>query len=161
MAVATLTQMGARLIHHGQTEGRATRLPVFLGRFPTEPVDTSLASFYASLLRALQDPTFRFGHWRLCERVGWEGNDAYANLVAWCWEGARRWLVVVNLSDRRSAGLVRAPWPELRDTTCRLVDPTNELAYERNGSDLCDGMYVELDAWAWHLFDVEAAPEVR
>ena len=38
-AVATLTQTGARLIHDGQLQGRRVRLPVFLGRFPDEPVD--------------------------------------------------------------------------------------------------------------------------
>src|SRR5262245_46561150 len=66
VAVATLTQCGARLVHDGQTTGRRQHLPVFLGRFPEEPRDDDLAEFYRSLLAALSDPTFHEGQWRLC-----------------------------------------------------------------------------------------------
>ena len=38
----------------------------------------------------------------------------------------------------------------------RLVDPTNDVAYERDGDDLVDGLYVELAPWGWHLFRVDA-----
>ena len=41
--MAALTQTGARLIHDGQLQGRRVRLPVFLGRFPAEPVDDGIA----------------------------------------------------------------------------------------------------------------------
>ena len=67
VTVAALTQTGARLVHEGQMEGRTVRLPVFLGRFPPEPVDADLAAFHRSLLAALDDPTFRTGTWRLCD----------------------------------------------------------------------------------------------
>ena len=62
---------------------------------------------------------------------------------------------MVNLSDRPAAGVVRAPWDELRVSDCRLVDPTNDVAYVRTGDELCDGLYVELGPWAWHLFRIE------
>jgi hypothetical protein len=159
LAVTTLTQTGARLVHDGQAEGRKVRLPVFLGRFPDEPVDEDLAEFYASLWAAVQDPTFRHGRWRLCERTGWDGDDRFENLVAWCWDGESRWLVVVNLSDAAAAGLVHAPWDDLRGCPCTLTDPTNDVSFEREGSSLVDGLFVELGPWAWHLFRVEAALE--
>ncbi len=41
-AVTMLTLPGARLLHEGQFEGRTVRLPVFLGRRPTEAPDTDL-----------------------------------------------------------------------------------------------------------------------
>ena len=41
-AVAILTLMGAKLLHEGQFEARKVRLPVFLGRRPSEPVDPEL-----------------------------------------------------------------------------------------------------------------------
>jgi hypothetical protein len=28
--------------------------------------------------------------------------------------------------------------------------------YERSGDDLRNGLYVSLDAWGWHLFDLTA-----
>jgi hypothetical protein len=160
-AVATLTQTGARLVHHGQMEGRKVRLPVFLRRFPPEAVDADLAEFHRSLLVAVDDPTFRTGTWRLCDRSGWPGNDTFEQLVAWCWDGNPRWLVVVNLSAARANGHVRAPWGDLRGQSLRLVDPTADIAYDRTGDELCDGLYVELDPWCWHLFRLEFADEHR
>jgi hypothetical protein len=142
-------------VHHGQTDGATVHLPVFLGRFPSAPVDHELAAFYAALLGVLADPTFHRGDWQLCERSGWPGDDTFEDLVAWCWEGDRRWLVVVNLADRVASGHVRAPWDDLRGQPVRLIDPTHDVAFDRSGDDLCDGLYVHLDPWDWHLFRVE------
>jgi hypothetical protein len=155
VAVAALTQTGARLVHHGQTHGWRTHLPVFLGRYPPESRDDDLAAFYESLLAALADPTFHRGRWRLCDRWGWEGNQSFESIVAWCWEGDSRWLVAVNLSDQTVAAVVRAPWDDLRGRRVRLVDPTNDLCFVREGDDVRDGMYVELGPWRWHLLRIE------
>jgi hypothetical protein len=103
----------------------------------------------------LADPTFRAGRWRLCERSGWPGDDRYLNLVAWCWEGATRWLIVVNLSDSAVAGMVRTPWAELRGRQWQLTDPTRNIAFQRSGDDLVNGLFVELDAWQWHMFRID------
>lgn len=154
VAVATLTQCGMRLVHDGQTIGRRTRLPVFLGRYPEEPADVDLDSFYRRLLGALRDPTLRTGDWELGEVFGWEGDAAADQLVAWCWTGPSRWLAAVNLGDAPAAARVAAPWPELRGTTLLLHDPTQAVTYERTGDDVVDGLYVELPAWGWHLFRV-------
>jgi hypothetical protein len=159
ITVATLTQTGARLVHHGQIEGSKTRLPVFLGRYPIEPTDDDLAAFHRSLLASLHDPTFRHGRWQLCDRWGWDGDDRWQNLVAWSWDGESRWLVVVNLSDATSAGKVRAPWDDLRGSAWHLVDLTNDVSFQRDGNDLCDGLYVELGPWSWHLFRIEPVEE--
>ena len=155
VAITALTQTGARLVHDGQIEGRTVHLPMFLGRFPAEPSDPELATFYGTLLTALKDPTFRTGRWQLCERSGWPGNDTAQNLVAWSWEGGTRWLVVVNLSAATATGHVRAPWEDLRRRRWRLLDPTHDTVFERSGDDLRDGLYVELGPWEWHLFHVE------
>jgi hypothetical protein len=157
VAVATLTQAGARLVHDGQTEGRRTRLPVFLSRFPAEHADPGLVGFYDALLAALADSTFHTGSWRLCDRWGWQGNDGFDRIVSWCWEGETRWLVAVNLSDQRAAAMVRAPWDDLAGQQVGLTDPTNDVTYERSGDDLVAGLYVELAPWGWHLFRVESA----
>ena len=154
-AVATLTQTGARLVHDGQIDGRKVRLPVFLGRYPDEPTDRELADFYDTLLAALKDPTFRTGTWELCDCSGWPGNDTTANLVAWSWNGERRWLIVVNLSDADASGHVRAPWDDLQGGRFTLTDPTTGAVFERTGDDLTDGLYVQLAPWSWHVLNVE------
>jgi hypothetical protein len=128
---------------------------VFLDRFPDEPANDDLAAFYESLWSVLGDPTFRHGRWRLCDRSGWEGNEGFENIVSWCWDGETRWLVAVNLGDTTSAAHVRTPWGDLRGQSCRLVDDTNHVTYDRDGDALCDGLFVELGPWSWHLFRVE------
>ena len=87
--------------------------------------------------------------------VGWDGDDRFENLVAWCWEGDSRWLIIVNLSDAASAGHVHVPWADLRGSQCTLVDHATGVAYERTGDDLCDGLFVELGPWWWHLFGIQ------
>lgn len=155
-AVAALTQTGARLIHHGQLQGRRTRLPVFLGRFPDETDDPAITDLYRTLLPVLADRTLHDGRWQLAERSGWSGSG-FENLVAWCWDGPTRWLVVVNLSGLPVTGQVRVPLDDLHGRTWRLVDPTHDVAYDRHGHDLVDGMFVRLGGWDWHLLRIDPA----
>jgi hypothetical protein len=158
VAIATLTQCGARLVHDGQTEGRRTHLPVFLGRFPQEPRDADLVAFYDRLLDVLSDPAFHEGVWRLCETTGWDDNPTSQQVVSWCWTAGSRWLVVVNLGEGSASAHVAAPWPDLRGQAILLHDPTQGVSFDRKGDDLNDGLYVELPGWGWHLFRVDPAP---
>jgi hypothetical protein len=150
IAVATLTQTGARLVHHGQIEGRKAHLPVFLGRTPRERIDDDLASFYRSLLKVLRDSTFRAGDWQFCEVA-----DASTDLVSWCWDGEHRWLIVVNLGAAPASGHVRLPWGDLAGRDYRLADPLTGIVIIGSGDDLRSGLDIELDPWRWHFFGVE------
>ena len=88
VTVATLTQAGMRLVHEGQLGGARTRLPVFLGRFPDEPVDESLVGVPPLAARRPRRPRLPRGRLAAgCDRSGWAGNDGYDNLVAWTWDG--------------------------------------------------------------------------
>lgn len=158
-AVAMLTLPGARLLHEGQFEGRKVRLPVFLGRRPTEPSDHDLATFYARLLRETGRELYRNGVWRLCERWGWPDNQSCRNILVWCWvKDDERALVLVNFSAVTSQALIRVPWDELRENVWRLEDRLSNDTFERSGNDLRDaGLYVELRPWECHLFQVHAA----
>jgi hypothetical protein len=154
IAVATLTQTGARLVHHGQMEGRRVRLPVFLGRSLRERIDDELASFYRSLVTALRDRTFRSGDWAQCE-VSDRPGEGSPHLVAWCWDGDRRWLIVVNLSAATTSGQVRVPWGDTAGRDYRLADPLTGASIIGSGDDLSSGLYVELGPWQWHFLDVQ------
>ena len=152
--MTALSQTGARLVHDGQLEGR-TRAPAGVpGGRPDEPADPDLKAFYERLLTALGDDVFRDGEWHLGGRSGWDGNDAWENLVAWGWRGESRKLVVVNLSGGSAAGHVSLPWDELRGRAWQLDDAAGGERYERSGDDLRDGLYVALEPWSWHLFDL-------
>jgi hypothetical protein len=154
-AVTALTLPGARLVHEGQMEGRRVRLPVFLARRPPEPPDLELLAFYRRLLDALCSGDFLRGTWRLCERTGWSDNESCRNLVSWCWRQAEsRHLIVVNLSDVPSQGLVQVPWDDLKGRSWRLQDVFTSANYERDGDEMCGpGFYVDLPAWGIHFLE--------
>ncbi len=153
-AVTTATQLGARLFQEGQFEGRKTRLPVFLGRRPQEPLDGQLQEFYAKLLKVIDDVAFHDGQWSLCQRSGWPDNASFQNLVAWSWtHDEDRYLIVVNLSDGTVQAQVQMPWGDLRGGSWRLADALSDAIYERNGDDLAShGLYVELGPWGYNCF---------
>jgi len=157
-AVAMLTLTGAKLLHEGQFEGRKVRLPVFLGRRPTEPIDRDLVAFYEHLLKKVTRDVFRNGEWRLCERSGWPENQSHLNVLAWCWtKDGERHVVVVNFRQQPSQALVRVPWDELRGKSWRLHDALSGEAYDRSGDEMRDaGLYVDLGPWQCHLFRVAA-----
>ena len=152
-AVTIATLPGARLFHEGQFEGRKVRLPVFLGRRPVEPVDPDLRVFYRTLLKAVSDKGLHDGEWRLCERTGWPDNASHQNLVAWCWRSVgEHQLIVVNLSDSGTQGLVRLPWDELTGKSWRMTDLFTGETYERRGDEMCNpGLYVDLPPWGFHV----------
>ncbi len=153
-AVTTATLPGARLFHEGQFEGRKIRVPVFLGRRAEEPADLGLQSFYKKLLKAIDAPMFRNGHWSLCDRTGWPDNPSYQNVVAWNWvKDDDRYLIVVNLSDKAVQARVSVPWSDAAGETWRLMDTLSGASYDRNGDEMQgQGLYVELGPWSSNIF---------
>ena len=153
-ALTSATLPGTKLFHEGQFEGRKVRVPVFLARCPNEPVDEGIHKFYMKLIETIDQPVFRDGEWRLCERNGWPDNASFHNLVAWTWvKDNERYLIAVNLSSSPVQARVQIPWAEASDTRWHLVDVFSNAIYERNGVEmLSPGLYVELGPWGYHLF---------
>jgi hypothetical protein len=159
-AVMIATLPGATLWHEGQFEGRRVWLPVFLARRPAERVDEDLRDFYQRLIQAVRADGVRDGDWRLLDSTGWPDNPTHDNLVAWCWRGPERHVVVVNLSDQPAQGLVELPWDDLQGHRWRLSELVGDVQYERDGAELAgQGLFVALDGWRWHLVAIrEAVP---
>ena len=157
-AVITFLAPGLRFIHQGQREGKRVRIPVHLGRGPSEPADVALAAFYEQLLANLKNPAFRDGHWQLAEvRPAWDGNGSWDAFVACTWTGPgeERRLVAVNYSAHSSQCYVTLPWQSLSDTTWRLEDGLSPAVYERDGADLAArGLYLDMPSWAYHAFKI-------
>ena len=159
-AVTIATLPGATLWHEGQFEGRRVRPPVFLARRPDEPADGELRAFYRELVDAVHSAGLREGEWRLLDTAGWADNPTHEHLVAWCWEGANRHLVIVNLSDQPAQGRVLLPWDDLRGRRWQLAELVGDAGYQRDGTEMAEsGLFVALDPWQWHLVSVrEEAP---
>jgi glycosidase len=152
-AITISTLPGAKLFHEGQFEGRKVRLSVFLGRRPIETTDVDLLSFYRKLLKAIKKENLLDGEWQLCESNGWPDNQSYLNLVAWCWRsGPNCHLIVMNLSDSNSQGLVRVPWDELKSRVLKMDDVMSGEVFNRSGDEISEqGLYVDLKPWGYHF----------
>ncbi|GIF40299.1 alpha-amylase [Actinoplanes xinjiangensis] len=150
-AVAIATLPGAVLWHDGQFEGRRTRLPVFLGRFPDEPADPDLVAFHHRLLAAAG--SVRRGEWRLLETRGWPDNPSHRELLAWAWhDETPHSLVVINFGDRPAQARVELPWPGLAGRPWQFIDLLDGGIFERDGDELAgSGLYVDLPAWGAHV----------
>ena len=121
-----------------------------------EQVDHDLVAFYERLLKEVNRAVLRNGDWRLCESSGWPDNQSYQNLVAWWWaKDEERYLVVVNFSEGSAQARVHGPWGELSGKTVRLDDGLSGKSYDRSGDEMHEaGLYVELEPWQCHLFQV-------
>lgn len=152
--VIASTLPGAKLFHEGQFEGLRTKLPVFLRRRPTEPVDLNMRLFCNELLEILNSPPIHDGDWHLETVTGWDDNQSCQNLLAWQWTlGASKILIIVNYSDFTAQGRVKISDGNIYGTNWFLQDAFTHETYYRNGTEMCDpGLFVSLGPWQFHLF---------
>jgi hypothetical protein len=158
-AVITFLSPGMRFFHQGQFEGRRKRISPHLVRGPLEPTDEAVTRFYEQLLAVVRKTTVRDGEWRLLECVpAWDGNWTWDGFLACGWQrDTARVLVVVNYAGNQGQCYVRVPFMDLSGRDVGLTDLMNGARYERDQSDLASrGLYVDLPAWGYHVFEVEA-----
>jgi hypothetical protein len=161
--VVTFLVPGLRFLHEGQRSGRRFRASNHLRRRSAEPDDRDLEAFYERLLACMRRPEVRAGDWRLLERrPAWDGNSTWERFIAFAWSGReRRLLVAVNYGPTPGQCYIHLPWSDLEGRGWVLADlmvPTIE--YERDGRDLARrGLYLEMPAWGYHVFDFVAATE--
>ena len=164
-AIITYLSPGLRFFHQGQFEGRRKRISPHLVRAPLEATDEALQQFYEGLRAVLQHPAFRDGEWRLLECApAWDGQLDADCFVAWFWKGAAgdRRLVAVNYAANQSQCYVRVPLQDLGAAVGALRGSDGRAAVVSivRESDLdARGLYLDMPAWGYHVFDV-SAPEV-
>ena len=153
-AVAALTQTGARIVHEGQIEGRAVRLPVFLGRRPEETADAALVAFYEGAAGA-RSVTARSGTaaGSSPRPAAGPGTTPGGTWSPGAGTAQERRLVVVNLGDAPASGHVSlAVGGAPRAPMAAATTSPPARATSASGDDLHDGLYVALGAWGWHFF---------
>jgi hypothetical protein len=156
-AILTFLCPGLRFFHQGQLEGFQHRISVHLQRGPTEPIDEDLYTFYRQLLDCLRLPVARTGRWQLLTCTpAWDGNDTWNNLIGFAWtNGEKRLLIVVNYAPHPSQGYVTLPDQTLAGNQYHLKDLMSSIVYERSGDSLVSGLYFDLPAWGYHVFDLQ------
>jgi hypothetical protein len=154
--VATLP--GMRFYHHGQLEGRKIHLPIPLSVAAEEAPDPALSAFYAKILRISDAEVFHAGVWKLLE-VTSAGDGSFENVIAYEWQLEKAWkVVVVNIASGASQARVHFGGEVFSASTCMFADELNEAHYSRSGDEIARmGLYVRLEAFQAHVFDVVPA----
>ena len=155
------TQTGARLVHEGQLEGRhGAAARSSSAAAPTSRPTPTCARSTSGCSAALRDP--RLPRRRVAARRALRGWDGQRQLAEPRRLGlARRRAAQARRRQprrraRRRARLAAVGRPARPDLAARRrLD--RRRRYERSGDDLRDGLYVALDPWAWHLFDLTHA----
>lgn len=160
-ALATLisTLPGMRFFHQGQFEGKKVHLPIPLRRAaapPHDPPAPEVEKLYASLLNIVGEEVFHAGAWQLLTVLP-VGDASHENLIAWQWQlGQVVKVVAVNLGSTVSAANIALNWTLDSSGCYTFHDQLNNKAYEWRGADLArTGLYVRLDAFRSHIFDVK------
>jgi hypothetical protein len=158
-AAAILTYLcpGLRFIHQGQMEGLTRRIPVHLGRGPSESATAEWRGFYDRLLRCLRHPAAQ-GQWQLLECApAWDGNWTWDNFICFAWRkpGVRPLVTVVNYGPGQGQCYLRFPFEDLRGKPVRLRDLMGSDSYDRRGDEiLSQGLYLDVPAWGYHVFEL-------
>jgi hypothetical protein len=157
-AAAILTYLcpGLRFIHQGQMEGLTRRIPVHLGRGPVETGNPDLSEFYDRLLGCLRHRAVQ-GEWRLLESApAWDGNWTWDCYLGFAWRGAGQTLIVaVNYAPNQSQCYLQIPNDLLNGKMVRFQDLMSSPAYERDAGELrARGLYLDLPAWGYHVFEM-------
>jgi hypothetical protein len=159
-AIVTYLSPGLRFFHQGQFEGRRKRISPHLVRAPHEATDEALQQFYERLRAVVRHPVLRDGEWRLLECApAWDGNWTDDCFVAWFWKGAAgdHRLVAVNYAANQSQCYVRVPLQDLGAPAVRFDDLMGGGRFDRDKGDLdARGLYLDVPAWGYHVFDVTA-----
>lgn len=160
MAAASVafTVPGMHFFHDGQMEGKTIRLPVQLQMLRKEKPDRVTKKFYDTLLEYVNHDLFRSGKWNLLDSApAWENNISYKNLLSWLWSDKERSkLIVVNYSAEHSQGRIYIPRSYIQKEIMVFYDVLTRTSYERDRANLFqNGMYVDLNPWQIHLFDLD------
>jgi glycosidase len=158
-AVLTYFIPGLRFFHQGQFDGRKKRISPHLVRAPEESPDRELAEFYNHLLATLRKSIVKSGEWQsLACQSAWDGNGSWDSFVAYSWRasGGERMLIAVNYAPNPSQCYLNLPFPEIRNRSVRLKDSLSPACYVRNGNELLErGLYLDVQPWSFHVFDLE------
>jgi len=157
-ALIALTLPGARLVHEGQMEGYKIKLPVQLGRRQIEVINQDLLKFYQNLLTLIPGEEFLNAKWSLCRIDPVDSNDSsFKNIISYYWWIDNRYqMIVVNFSPYFSKAHIKIDSLYYGSDIWKFKDLLNKNEFQFEGKDLDEyGLYVELEAWKGHLFNIQ------
>ncbi|MEJ2249481.1 MAG: alpha-amylase family glycosyl hydrolase [Candidatus Lokiarchaeota archaeon] len=157
-AVIALTIPGATLIYDGQMEGYNLKIPVQLQKRPILKINEDLLQYYYNLLQISRKIKHQNLNYNMCEVSNIDSYEySSENLISSQWKNKYlKYLIVTNFSPYKSKGNVLIKKNPFGETNWEFNDLLNQKTYTYNGKDLERyGLYVELDAWKSHIFEVK------
>ena len=68
-------------------------------------------------------------------------------------------LMAVNYAPHASQCYLDLPFPEISNLSVRFKDLLGPASYTREGNELLErGLYLDLQPWSYHVFDLEVGP---
>lgn len=156
-AIIASTVPGMRMIHHGQMEGKKTRLPVQLLHTKDDYVQKDILIFYKSLLDIVNIPVFHTGKWRLLEvKSAWVNNNSFKNYLAWEWSNKVNTIyVITNYSEFRAQCRVQILDLTHQGTQVKFKDLLNKEMYISNCNEITElGLFVDLGGFESHILQI-------
>jgi hypothetical protein len=137
-------------------QGYRIKLPVQLGRREQEKSDQEIMEFYLNLINVIPRKKLTLGNWSLC-RVDSVGDFSNTNLIAHIWTaGEDRLLTVINYSPYNAKGHVIIENMDYGTVDWNFTDLLAQEIFVYDGENLSThGLYVELQAWKCHIFEVK------
>ncbi len=157
-AAIVLTLPGARLVYEGQTSGARIKLPVQLGRTPSEEKNEDFYKYYHDLLKSMPVIIFDSADWSLCEAQPVNSEDmSNNNIISYLWRSNEFFrLIVVNFSPFLSKAHITSENLNYGDGDWTFTDLLIQSDYTYSGEDLSKfGLYIELSGWNTHIFDIK------
>ena len=164
LSAATLmgTLPGMRFYFEGEVEGCLEHVPVSLRTQAEWTPNPLCIDIFGKILTITKDAVFHEGQWRLLEMSD-TGDSTSGNLIAYEWFSSAisstpaRKVIAVNLSETASHAWVH--FDSSLDAAKDYIfhDLLHDVRYPRKGSELRDHLFVGLEGFQAHLFDVTVA----
>lgn len=153
-ALIMLFAPGTHLLHQGQMEGFAIKLPVRLIRMPKEEIDRRVFLFYTNLLSGLKALERGKSQWALIEAFPvWQDNQSFCNFFAFSDHESH--LAVVNYSQTQSQCYLRLPLDNFHSKYVLFKDLLGSSEYIRDREEITSrGLYLDMPAYGLHFFSM-------
>jgi hypothetical protein len=147
-----------RFFFDGQLDGRRTRPPVQLGRWPDEPPDEAVRRLYTRVRAFAAAAAVRDGVWKPLD-VAPAGDDTFDHIVAYRWRARDdRVVVAVNPGKAVAQALVVVDDDFAGPGAWTLDDAMDGRQYAWNRDSAQTPLFVRLEPGRAHLFKVLPAP---
>ncbi len=160
-AVLISTIQGIRFYFDGQFDGKKIKLPVQLGREPSEKPNLSVRKFYDKLLSITKENIFQNGNWEILYNLPVsQDNNSFENIFTWQWTSSNDTrIIAINYSDNTSQ--CRLKFDVTQDQTeVLLIDQLNDNEFIRNTNEIKSiGLFIELKSYQSHIFRIGKVSE--